>query len=232
MISSLPWDTDFFGISVGKICIDAQSDPFAVKEELQSAAFDVVYVFMEQPTEERLRQVQSVAALYDIKLTYKKELKPVKQGAEIQCVVPYQGVLSDELLSLAYMSGIYSRFYLDPKFKPHFHRLYEAWMKRSLDGTLADQVFVYMDQSRVLGFITVSEKNNASGQIGLLAVHPECRGKGVAKALMATAESWFFSRGIHEVIVVTQESNVPACRFYEKSSYQVNARIAICHGWK
>lgn len=232
MISRLSWDSDFFNLNVGKVLIGGSMDPASVKESLDSTACDVVYVSMENPTAERLERIEEVAPLYDIKLTYQKRLQSCDSVEGIDKVVPYQDELSDELLNLGLMSGEYSRFSVDPKFRPYFNRLYKAWMLGSLSGTLADRVFVYLDQSRISGFITVAKETEDCGQIGLVAVHPDSRGKGVAKALLARVDDWLLGEGCKEIIVVTQEVNHPACRLYESWGYDIGSRIAICHYWK
>jgi GNAT superfamily N-acetyltransferase len=47
-----------------------------------------------------------------------------------------------------------------------------------------------------------------------LRVAPEARGRGIGRALFGAAETWARGRGCRELIVETQDVNVPACRFY------------------
>src|ERR1035441_5781677 len=50
------------------------------------------------------------------------------------------------------------------------------------------------------------------GQIGLVGVGPEVRGRGIGKNLVLAAIDWFRTQGVHEVTVVTQGNNRAAQR--------------------
>jgi GNAT superfamily N-acetyltransferase len=56
-----------------------------------------------------------------------------------------------------------------------------------------------------------------------LRVTPEARGRGIGTALFAAAESWAGARGASELIVETQNTNVGACRFYERRGCELVA---------
>lgn len=49
-----------------------------------------------------------------------------------------------------------------------------------------------------------------------IRVVPEARGQGVGRALFHEAETWSRSKGCRELIIETQNINVPACRFYQR----------------
>jgi GNAT superfamily N-acetyltransferase len=49
-----------------------------------------------------------------------------------------------------------------------------------------------------------------------IRVAPDARGQGIGSALFNSAESWARARGCRELIVETQNINVPACRFYQR----------------
>ncbi len=49
-----------------------------------------------------------------------------------------------------------------------------------------------------------------------LRVAPEIRGRGVGRAIFAAAERWAIAHGCRELKVETQNTNVAACRFYER----------------
>ena len=52
-----------------------------------------------------------------------------------------------------------------------------------------------------------------------IRVAPEARGAGVGSALLAAAERRASDRGCTELKVETQDTNVPACRFYERHGF-------------
>ena len=47
-----------------------------------------------------------------------------------------------------------------------------------------------------------------------LRVHPDARRQKAGSALFAAAAAWAQSKGCSELKVETQNTNVPACRFY------------------
>jgi GNAT superfamily N-acetyltransferase len=49
-----------------------------------------------------------------------------------------------------------------------------------------------------------------------LRVHPDRRSCGVGSALFSAAEDWARARGCRRLKVETQNTNVPACRFYAR----------------
>jgi ribosomal protein S18 acetylase RimI-like enzyme len=56
-----------------------------------------------------------------------------------------------------------------------------------------------------------------------IRVHPDFRRRGVARALLAFAESRARAAGRRRMIVETQDINVPACRLYVRAGYTLGA---------
>ena len=56
-----------------------------------------------------------------------------------------------------------------------------------------------------------------------LRVSPELRGEGIGSALIRAAEHWAKSRACTELKVETQNINVEACGFYERSGFELRA---------
>lgn len=56
-----------------------------------------------------------------------------------------------------------------------------------------------------------------------LRVAPEVRGKGVGAALFRSVEGWAIARGCRELKVETQNTNVAACRFYQRQGCVLGA---------
>jgi GNAT superfamily N-acetyltransferase len=49
-----------------------------------------------------------------------------------------------------------------------------------------------------------------------LRVRPDWRGRGVGTLLFQRAEAWMRAHGVRQLMVETQNVNVPACRFYAR----------------
>ena len=56
-----------------------------------------------------------------------------------------------------------------------------------------------------------------------IRVAPQDRGRGTGTALLDAAAAWATSRGCSELKVETQDINVPACRFYARSGFELRA---------
>jgi len=56
-----------------------------------------------------------------------------------------------------------------------------------------------------------------------LRVHPDLRRSGIGNRLFARAAEWARDRGCSQLVVETQDINVPACRFYARQGCELNA---------
>lgn len=63
-----------------------------------------------------------------------------------------------------------------------------------------------------------------------LRVHPELRGKGVGTLLFTHALAWARERQCRELVVETQNINVPACRFYARQGCRLGAINQYAYG--
>lgn len=85
-------------------------------------------------------------------------------------------------------------------------------------------VFVSQVGQFIDGFIGVVknysfELNEPYGTILILVVDSESRNKGIGKALIKRAESWFQSHSIKAFVVNSGKNNLDAHRFYQKLGY-------------
>jgi GNAT superfamily N-acetyltransferase len=56
-------------------------------------------------------------------------------------------------------------------------------------------------------------------------VTPSMRGRGVGQSLFRASEQWANARGFTELVIETQDTNVPACRFYARMGCTLEAII-------
>jgi len=54
-----------------------------------------------------------------------------------------------------------------------------------------------------------------------LRVHPNFRGQGMGSLLFVAAADWAHTNGCHELLVETQDTNVPACKFYSAMGFKL-----------
>lgn len=230
----LDWDTRFFGFQTGLITGKNLSakELDLILAEMKTAGFRLVYYPRLSLIENSVIIDRYKGLLADEKVTFVKTLPETVIPISDPQVISYtRPDISPELLELAWESGIYSRFHVDPNFKNNeYLHLYKTWIERSVSREIAKDILVYMDGPVVGGMITLGEKNGR-GDIGLVAVSASSRGKGIGKKLMAAAEDAFYKMGYKQVQVVTQGINKPAMNLYEHSGYSLEERIYFYHFW-
>lgn len=233
------WDTQHFGYPVASITNSAL-EPEAVKRALHAAqkqGYQLVYWASSQECDINsawIREYQGI--LVDRKTTYSKTLRAAaakENSGSFQFVEWNPDEHSPELIELGVAAGLWSRFGVDPRIdREKFRSLYETWMKKSLARELSDMVLVVQEgsSSTPLGMVTISVKQGV-GQIGLIAVSEQQRGRGLGKMLVDAADRWMIEHGAHSAQVVTQLQNVAACRLYEQAGYKVESIEYFYHFW-
>lgn len=146
---------------------------------------------------------------------------------------------SEELKTLAISAGEWSRFKTDSNLpRNSLDLMYNAWLKNSVNRTLADEVFVAVDSAtnQTVGLITLKGLKDQLGvSIGLLAVSSAFRRRGIASALLSRAALWSSERTQWSpngyISVVTQGENKPACLCYERFGFVKDLVQNIYHAW-
>jgi dTDP-4-amino-4,6-dideoxy-D-galactose acyltransferase len=122
-----------------------------------------------------------------------------------------------------------TRFFKDANFdKAKAAELYALWIARDLREQTVFAAISPGQSDSVVGYLSVNE---ADGRIGLVAVSPEARGRGIGRHLVASAVAWLRSRGLERVRVATQGTNVPALRLYEICGFRVADVKVWFHRW-
>lgn len=229
----LPWDSRLFGFPVGRLRPEAVkryclADALAAMRE---AGVQLAYAALAWNDQESRRLLdREGAVLVDHKTRFAKILADVPAMPED--VEPLNGEeCTPGIEALALASGHKSRYRVDAKVPECiFQELYLTWIRRSVMGELADAVLVVGKPDAPSGMVTVSCKG-ALGEIGLIAVADEVRGKGVGRRLMAAAEAFAHSRGATVMEVTTQGDNAGACSLYLSCGYRISDEQAFYHAW-
>ncbi|MGA2667403.1 MAG: GNAT family N-acetyltransferase [Ignavibacteria bacterium] len=231
----LKWDTNLFGYNVAQMNADNNFalEPEALRRSLIKDSIKLLYIFIELPNNLVQNNIEAAGAFkVDEKVLYHKTVKNNTVDDITPDIEPYNSCsVNDNLLSLTFQSGIYSRFYTDKNFKNNeFARLYTIWIERSVKKEIADEVLVYAVSGREYGMITLKVDKNI-GIIGLFAVDGQMRGRSIGKKLIVAAEKYFSDRGIKEIEVTTQNANITACKFYESREFKVKNIKNVYHFW-
>ena len=223
-LTELVWDSTFFGYKVGKVAL-ADNEVLSAN---WSDAFNykLIYIFSNKQISNA--QINNVTAqLVDVKLLLGRPVVIGKQQDE--CIFTLTQ-LSDDLIDLAIQSGWYSRFKLDNKFKNReFERMYTTWVTSSIERDDV-VVFGYISNQQLVGFISISTKNNAA-DIGLIAVDEAQRGMHIGSKLIAMADVYAQQNNLTQVTVNTQQENSSALKFYTKNGFDILNRTYIYHLW-
>jgi len=101
-----------------------------------------------------------------------------------------------------------------------------GWVRGSLDSCAAEnrQVFVAIDSSRVVGVVTVGQRQHFTGEtdayVGELVVAEGMERRGVGTQLMRAAEEWGRQRGLKHLTLETGAANSRARAFYASLQYE------------
>ena len=227
-IIPLHWDSDFFGLRIAKAVVASEEDIVAISRqegELRNH-FDLMYIFsepsLEMPFEKaRLVDKKAVFSLSDFKHS---EVNPSITSWD-------SPIVSDALISLALVSGKYSRFKLDDSFPTgSYERLYTRWIEQSVNKAMATDVFCYMADDAPRGLVTL-DFHDGQGVIGLVAVDEDYQHRGIGKALIKHAISYVHELQGERLSVSTQMDNEPACRLYSGCGFSLESVTKIWHWW-
>ena len=233
----LPWDSAFFGCRIARI-ESSRLTPRTVPEILawcEAQAIDCLYLL----GAERDEMTDQLAMLHgfrkvDVRLTLARSLLnnpagPVEDGAAL--VRESRPGDIKPLLAIARVSHGDSRFYADPGFaRSRCDALYETWLLQNCQSQV-HRVLVAQWEHRPVGYISFRAVDSEKGQIELLGVTCQMRGRGLGKRLVQAALCELARQGLAEVTVVTQERNTEAQRLYFRVGFQTRLVQVWYHRW-
>lgn len=230
----LEWDSEFFGIGVGRALPSRLTEP-AAAELLHWCAensIDCLYFLAEADDARTLQLLEERGfRLVDIRMNLARAMScapPSPGGAAL--IRPARTGDVPALRGIAKTGHRDSRFYFDPEFPTsRCDDLYETWIEKSCNG-YADAVFVADYDARPSGYISCHLRGDA-GNIGLLGVDAAVRGIGLGRQLIHAALAWFADRGVARVTVTTQGRNVGAQRLYQNTGFRTDSIQLWYHLW-
>lgn len=230
----LDWDSAFFGFRTARI-LPTQLDQSLLAKILEDLRAKRVRLAYWAPNSEAPFDTQRLGGyLADKKVTFRIDLHELEPEHFISTrkIRTYQPDLADEpFLDLAMQAGLYSRFARDPQFpRDKFVALYQEWMRKCLNKELADDVLFIQEDNIPVGMVTVASKNG-TGDIGLIAVDKNQRGKHYGEMLVRAAQLWYLDHSLDRAEVVTQGENEAACRLYRKCGYEISRTQFVYHFW-
>lgn len=228
-IRVLQWDSDFFGLRIGRIDLQKSEDVAEIvarKDELQRQ-FDLLYIF--DPYD--IGFTEEHASFVDEKILYGKSCEPRTQYSDISYY--REAIPSDDLYHLALVSGEFSRFKTDELFpKGSYERLYTRWIEKACpeEGTNKQILLCYNSRHAVKGMITIDYDGDL-GRIGLSAVDTVSQREGIGMKLMSTLDGYLYEHGVKRLEVSTQKTDTFACNWYERNGFTIMSKTKIYHWW-
>jgi ribosomal protein S18 acetylase RimI-like enzyme len=122
----------------------------------------------------------------------------------------------------------FSRFHLDPHIPPAVAgRIKAAWAENFFAGRRGDAMIVATVDGAVAGFLLLLKAPNNRLIIDLIAVAAQCRGRGLARAMISRAARMMAAA---ELVVGTQAANTPSVRLYEGLGFRlIGAQLVLHH---
>lgn len=221
-MKKLAWDSEFFELEI------FQAESIELEHVSMPKHADLIYVFG-----------NAKSCISGFSKSYEEEKVVFSKTLQAEFLSSDEAIVSiknkeldlNPILELAYQSGQFSRFNLDPKFRREtFFKLYNAWVYNSVYSNFATDILVYQENEKVFGFVSYTIKDGY-GEIGLIAVSQNYRSKGIGRKLLSYVENQLLKNNIYILRIPTQSANENACFFYEKVGYKIYTKTNISHFW-
>lgn len=82
-------------------------------------------------------------------------------------------------------------------------------------------IFLAYEDGVPVGRIVLHRNWNGNAFVEDIAVRRAARGRGVGSALLACAGDWAREQRLHGLMLETQDTNLLACRFYQKNGFRL-----------
>jgi len=231
----LPWDTDLFGVRIGRVAGERLTEPLAAEIDrwAERERLACLY-FLADPSDARTVRIAEARSyrLVDERVTLARSLPAgLVPDESTWGVRPATLADSDSLKAIARLAHTDSRFFADGRFpRERAADLYATWIEKSLKGDAAI-VFTAEMNGRSAGYVSCHWDSAEEGRIGLVGVAAEARGMGLATALLRAALDWFEKAGVRRVSVVTQGRNAGALRLYTRCGFSIVSIRHWYHRW-
>jgi len=231
----LEWDSQFFQRRIGTVQTRQLSESALdeIEQWCKAESIDCLYFLADFENPETIRLAENNSfRLVDMRVTLVSNLALAPKAAHSTAAIR-MSQQSDipALKEVARSSHGASRFYFDQNFpRNHCDALYETWIERSCSG-FADAVLVPEVNGMPAGYLSCRLMPDGTGNIGLVGLAAEVRGRDIGADLLLAAHSWFMQKGVEQVTVVTQGRNVAAQRLYQRCGYCTQSLHVWYHRW-
>jgi ribosomal protein S18 acetylase RimI-like enzyme len=237
----LPWDIDFFRCRIARVCGDTLKDEQALQIDdwCRGHRIQCLY-FLSRTDDPATIQIAEKHgfALVDIRVTLERRLsdgpdpaRPAPAGD-----ITIRSSQPDDLPGLQTMARkghSETRFFNDAHFpRQRAEDFYSTWITLEVQGRAQTVLVAASAANQPLGYVSCHlDSARREGQIGLVGVNPEVRGRGIGRGLIRAALDWYRNHGAQVVTVVTQGNNRPAQRLYQQCGFLTQNLQLWYHKW-
>ena len=191
-----------------------------------------IFMFTKIPVNEILTAnffQQAGFKLVDTNIVLEKTISAVTDntdnGFKIRFSVPED---QSEVEKIAENSFKYSRFHLDPGIpQKKANQIKVEWVNNYYANKRGNWMVVAVIDNRIVGFLQLLAGMNNTLIIDLIATDIKFRKKGIAKAMIAFAETSL--KTFDKIRTGTQISNIPAIRLYENLAFKICQADYVFH---
>jgi dTDP-4-amino-4,6-dideoxy-D-galactose acyltransferase len=237
----LPWDTEFFCCRIARVCGDTLKEDQALQIDEWSRSHRIRCLYflsrVDDPATIQIAERHGFG-LVDIRVTFEcgamNAHDPAQPGPPAGVSIrPVQPGDLPGLQAMARTGHRETRFFSDSHFpRPRVEDFYTTWITLETQGRAQIVWVAASAANQPLGYVSCHlDPACREGQIGLVGVSPEVRGRGIGKSLVLAALGWFKTQGAHEVTVVTQGNNRAARRLYQQCGFLGRDLQLWYHKW-
>jgi len=248
----LPWDTEFFKCRIAKVYGDTldQQRASQIESWSRSSGIECLYFLSRSGDPLTIRTAEAHGfGLMDIRLTLENTLEePQRIGAPTSpakyLIRAFAQRDLERVQAIARVVHNNTRFFNDPHFaRQRVEDFYAFWIAQECGGGAQQVLVAGGGKKERVGYISCYIKRNTAA-VRLLRFdghqlrernwkvrHHEARGNGVGVNLILAAKEWFLGQGIGRVAVVTQGSNRPAQRVYQRCGFLTQEVQLWYHKW-
>ncbi|MBI4322986.1 MAG: GNAT family N-acetyltransferase [Candidatus Omnitrophica bacterium] len=239
----LSFDSEIYGWPMAElVAFTDPSDEILDEVIAEARRRGISHLHYRVPTEDVIHRRQAQRRGFQVMTTFLglrwavsvHAVAPAHDDVLVTSARPQDAPMLDTITAEAFAAG--TRFHADPNLPVEgTRRLHLRWIANCLNGSAADVVRVARAAGRPVGYVTMRREDALSealgceiGSIGLLAVARGWRGRGIGTVLLGTAKRWAIERGLAQLEVGTEATNIAALTLYEANGFQrVQAKYSL-----
>jgi len=236
-IEHLIWDSNFFGINIGRYIVDDECnfDPIKFREEAKNN-YDLVYVFSFQNMISSIKAFDANLDLVDIMLTMSMPF--TKNNYSDNGFDCRTSLTKDEIngcYEIAEQISVVSRFYNEPLIGPEKAKaLYRKWVDNSLNKSFGDGILIKKSNEIITGIHTIkTDHSEKTGFCSLIGVNKDYKGLGIGKNLWEQAFGyWSLLGNISRCKVPFSIKNIESFNFHLKIGFNKIEEIKYIYHYR